>query len=453
MALGRPGGAPIQPHLTGWRHATRSLRHRQFRWIYASNIAFFFAMNGQMVVRSVLTFDLTGSPLALGIVNLAVALPMLIVSPFGGVMSDRLERKKVIVTGQALLLAGEVVVLGLYVAGALVFWHLIATAFFMGCIFPFVMPARTAIVANVVGREGLPNAMALQMSGMNAARVVGPVTAGFLIWLIKIEGAYTVAIVLYSLALLAIMRIDRSPPDPNRVHRSVMGDLVDGIRYVAGDPPVRTLMLLGIVPILLAMPFQSLLVVFAEDVWDVGSRGLGLLQAAAGLGGVMGSVYVAFHSDNDRRLRLMVASLLGFCGTLLLFALSPWFLLALPVVLVADIFASIFQTLNSTAIQVLIPDHVRGRVMSLMMMTFGLTPLGTLPVSAMAEAWGAPVAVGLASVATLAISLLFFALSRPLRSIDRYCREAIEQDRASRSEGAPDPAAPGAPPSPLPATP
>ncbi|MEX2080791.1 MAG: MFS transporter [Dehalococcoidia bacterium] len=453
----RPPGSfeyPIQPSLTGWRGATRSLRHRQFRWIYASNITFFFAMNGQMLVRSVLTFDLTGSALSLGLVNLAVAIPMLLVSPFGGVMSDRLERRMVIVAGQALLLAGEIVVFVLYVTGALEFWHLMGTAFFMGCVFPFVMPARSAIVANVVGRDGLANAMALQMGGMNAARVVGPVTAGFLIFLVEIRGAYLVAIILYTVALLAMTRIDRSPPDPDRPQRTVLGDLVDGVRYVAGDPPVRALMLLGIVPILLAMPFQSLLVVFAEDVWDVGSAGLGLLQAAAGLGGVAGSVYVAFHAETGRRARLMMASLLGFGGTLLLFALSPWFLLALPLVLIADVFASVFQTLNSTAIQVLIPDHVRGRVMSLMMMTFGLTPLGTLPVSAMAEAWGAPVAVGIACLATLVLAALFFAFSRSLRGIDRYCAEAIEQDRSG--SGAPPTMTggpPGAPSPAIPATP
>jgi MFS family permease len=139
----------------------------QCRWMYASNIAFFFAMNGQFVVRSYLAFKLTGSAFSLGLVNLAVAIPMLFISPFGGVVADRVEKKRLIMTGQALLLANELVVLVLLLAGLLEFWHLLLVVFAMGCLFPFIMPARQAIVANIVGRQGLGNAMALQMGGMN----------------------------------------------------------------------------------------------------------------------------------------------------------------------------------------------------------------------------------------------------------------------------------------------
>jgi MFS family permease len=191
---------------------------------------------------------------------------------------------------------------------------------------------------------------------------------------------------------------------------------------------VRALLVLSLVPIMLAMPFQALLVVFAEDVWDVGSSGLGIMQAAAGIGGIMGSIFVAWRGGSPRKLRMMMVSLLAFAGTLLLFALSPWFILALPLVLVADIFASTFTTVNNTIIQVLIPDAVRGRVMSLMMMTFGLTPLGTVPVSAAAEAWGAPAAVAGASALTVAIAVVIFFASQSLRGIDQTSAAALFED-------------------------
>jgi MFS family permease len=129
-------------------------------------------------------------------------------------------------------------------------------------------------------------------------------------------------------------------------------------------------------------------------------------------------VFVAWKGDTPRRLRLMMASLLAFGATLFLFALSPWFILALPLVLLSDVFASTFNTVNNTAIQLLIPDEVRGRVMSLMMMTFGLTPLGTLPVSAVAQAYGAPFAVALAAVIMIAVSVAFYLLSPALRRSD-----------------------------------
>ena len=407
--------------------AFASLRHRQFRWVYASNTAFFFAMNGQFVVRSYLAFKLTDSAFSLGLVNLAVSLPMLIISPFGGVIADRVEKKRLIMIGQALLLANEIGVLLLLLTNQLEFWHLLCAMFLMGCLFPFIMPARQSIVVNIVGRQGLANAMALQMGGMNAARVVGPVTAGLVIAAFGLNWMYVVAVGLYLAALLAMSRVDRAYPTQGQQKKSVMGDLLDGFRYVRDDPPVRVLLLLSLIPIMLAMPFQALLVVFAEDVWGVGTTGLGVLQAAAGIGGILGSIFVAWKGATPHKLRLMMASLLAFGGTLFLFALSPWFLLALPLVLIADIFASIFNTVNNTAIQLLIPDAVRGRVMSLMMMTFGLTPLGTVPVSAAAEAWGAPAAVAGASALTVVFAVLIYLLSGALRSIDQTASRSLDE--------------------------
>jgi MFS family permease len=424
-----------------------SLQHQQFRWLYASNILFFFAMNGQFIVRSILAYDLTGSKLALGLINLMVAIPMLVVSPFGGVIADRVERRGLIIAGQGLLLLNELVVLILLLTGTLQFWHLLVVVFFMGCLFPFIMPARQAIVANIVGRQGLGNAMALQMGGMNATRVVAPVAAGAIVALTSVNWVYVMAVVLYGFALLSMTRIEKSPPIRGAERKPVLKDLAGGAKYVAGDAPVRALMVLSIVPILLAMPFQSLLGVFAEDVWKVGDGGLGVLQAFAGVGGIMGSFYVAWAGQTDHKLRLMMASLLAFAGTLFLFALSPWFLLALPLVLVADIFASVFNTTNGTIIQLLIPDEVRGRVMSLMMMTFGLTPLGTLPVSAVAQAFGVRAAVASASIATAVLALIIFFASRALRGIDATSKAAFEEagGMPPRFPGAP-PVAPAAPP-------
>ncbi len=419
-----------------------SLHHQQFRWLFASNIAFFFAMNGQFVVRSVLAYRLTGSEFALGLVNLVVAIPMLVVSPFGGVVADRVEKRRLIMAGQAVLVAAELAVFVLLVLGRLEFWHLLAVVFVMGCTFPFIMPARQAIVATIVGRQGMANAMALQMGGMNAARVVGPVLAGLIIAVAGVRWVYALAVVLYALAFFSMAHVTTSPPAEGARSRPVLAELVGGLRYVASTPPVRALLLLSIIPILLAMPFQALLVVFADDVWRVGAGGLGVLQAAAGLGGIAGSFWIAFVGETPRKLRLMMSTLFAFAGTLLLFSLSPWFLLALPLVFLADVFASAFTTTVNTLIQLLIPDAVRGRVMSIMMMTFGLTPLGTVPVSALAEAFGAPAAVAIASVVTIGLSIAILAASRSLRGIDATTAAALEEE--AHAAAAPGPGrAPG----------
>ncbi len=429
-----------------WPQQLSALSFPSFRWIYVSNLAFFFAMNGQFIVRSILAYDITGgSKLALGVVNLAVALPMLVISPFGGVVADRFDRRKLILTGQGILICGELFILSMLIADTLRFWHLVLTVFLMGVVFPFIMPARQAIVADIVGRDGLGNAMALQMGGMNAARVAAPALAAYLVSAAGIRFTYGFAIVLYLLALAAMSRLVPPPAQVRDRAHTVMEDLKFGFSYVARTPAVRALMVLSTLPMLLAMPFQTLLVVFADDVWHVGNGGLGLLQAVAGAGGLLGSVVVAWHGDTRRVMAVTLSTLLAFAGTLLLFALSPWFALALPLVLLSDAFIAVFQTVNSTAINLIIPDEVRGRVMSLMMMTFGLTPLGTLPVSAAAQAFGAPAAVAGAAAVTAVLGLALFATSKALRRMDATVAEARVtappgRARHPRTAGAPAPA-------------
>ena len=413
-----------------------SMRHPQYRWLYASNMAFFFAMQGQMIVRSYLAFKLTHSALMLGLVNLAMAIPMLLVSPFGGVIADRVEKRRLIIAGQGILITSEFVIFALLLGGKLEFWHLLAFVFVMGCIFPVIMPARQAIVVNIVGLEGLQNAMALSMGGMNAARVVAPALAGFLIFAVDVKGAYLVSIALYLAGLTTMLKVSQSPPVPRTNKASVFGDMAEGFRFVKNSPPLRTLMLVGLIPPLFAMPFQSLIVVFTEDVWHVESWGLGVLQASAGLGGVVGAFVIAFWGETDRKLRLMIGGVLGFAASLLLFSASPWFLLAIPFVFVADVFASMFQTSNSTVTQLLVPDHVRGRVMSLGMMTFGLTPLGAVPIAAAAQAWGAPIAVGGASIVAAALIGIAYLISPTLRGIDDVVRKAMEEAGPRRGPGA-----------------
>jgi predicted MFS family arabinose efflux permease len=265
--------------------------------------------------------------------------------------------------------------------------------------------------------------MALQMGSMNAMRIVAPAAIGFLIFLIGLTPTYLVAVAVYGLALAAMTRVHPSFPAERAEPTTLLADIGDGVRYLLSDKPVRTLLMLGLVPMLLAMPFQALLVVFAEDVWDVGARGLGILQAAAGLGGLAGALLVARYGDVQQKMLVMLVTLLGFAASLLFFAMSPYFFLALGLVLLADVFASVFQTLNNTVIQVLIPDEMRGRVLSLMMMSFGLTPLGTLLVSIVAESAGAPVAVAVASVLTAAIGILMFAMSSSLRQVNELAAE------------------------------
>jgi MFS family permease len=398
----------------------------QFRWLYSSNLLFFLAMGSQGVIRAWLVFDMTQSKFALGLMGFVVAVPMLLMAPIGGVVADRFDRRNLIRGGQAVIVASELLILALLLSDTLEFWHLMTLAAVSGAVFPFIMPARSALVANVVGIKRLSSAMALNMAGVNATRVIGPAMAGLLIGAIGIQATYAVGFALYVLGLACLLPVDSARPPASAREHSILRNVADGFRYVRDERIILMLLVFGLVPMFLAMPFQNLLVVFATEVWHEGAAGLGLLSAAAGLGGIVGSGLVAWHPNPRRRAWRMVWSAVAFGTFLLLFSLSPWFLLALPLVFIANVFVSVFGTLNNTAIQVLIPDHVRGRVSSILMMSFSLPLLGSLPMGALAEVFGAPLAVACTAVLAVIAAVVLFAMSSELRKLDSRMSVALD---------------------------
>jgi MFS family permease len=419
--------------------ALASLRHPQYRWLWTSNLFFFLAMTGQSsVVRPWLVLQLTDNDVAFGATAFAVALPMLILAPLGGVVGDRFDRRKLIMLGQAAIVASELVLLALLWLDRLEFWHLLVGTFGMGMVFPFIMPARQAIVASIVGREGLSNAMALSMAGMNACRVVGPFVSASLISSLGVKRAYALGVLGYVFGWICLLPVHRTRPSASARELSLVQGIREGASYLVGNRLVLSLLVFGLVPMFLAMPFQTLLAVFAQDVWHAGASGLGWLQAATGLGGIAGSLYVARTAARHERLRRMLASVTAFGLLLLTFSQSPTLWISLPLVFFSGAFSNVFQTLNNTAIQLLIPDQVRSRVSSFLMMSFSLPLLGTLPLAALSELAGPRSAVALASCLAVAVALAFYALVRPLRTLDS------EMERASSE-------VPVAMPGPLPA--
>ncbi len=184
---------------------------------------------------------------------------------------------------------------------------------------------------------------------------------------------------------------------------------------------------------LFALPYMTLLPVFADRVWDVGPGGLGVLQAAGGVGGLIGALIVANLDAYPKKGRLLLGGALAFGGFLVLFALSPSFYLALAFVAAVGFGSMIVMTVNNTAIQLIIPDEVRGRVMSVMMMTFGLMPLGAVPAGIAAESVGAPPVVAVSAIIFIGSVLLIFAIVPSLRSLDRYLEEGQARETARRA--------------------
>jgi MFS family permease len=396
----------------------------QFRWLTTSNVAFFLAMGSQMIVRPSLAYGLTQDEFLLGLVGFAMAVPMLLAGPFGGVAADRFDRRRLILIAQFVALAGEAITLTLLWLGQLRFWHLMATAVVMGAVFPFLMPARQAVVANLVGRAQLGAAIGFTTTLINITRVVGPAIPGFIEEHLDVRWAYTFSVALYAFAFVCALKLAPARPALSPQRASVSERVMEGVRYVRQDRAILVLLAFGLVPMFLAMPFQNLLVVFAEKVWHVGTPGLSQLSVSMGLGGILGSVLVSRRPHASERAQRMLLAMLGFGALLIAFCLSPWFALAIPLLFVANTCASWFQTTNNTAIQLLIPDDMRGRVSSFLMMSFSLPMLGSSVIGLAARCWGASLAVSVFAALAMAASVAFYYGSEALRGLDARMSES-----------------------------
>jgi len=389
-------------------------------------------MQGQILTRSILAWDLTGSAQSLAYINLVVAIPMMFASMIGGAITDRVERRQLVIVGQCLITGNEIFILSLLVLGQLEFWHLLCTAFIAGCAFPFIMPARMAITVNVVGHERIQSAMAISGGAMNLSRVAGPAMAGLIIAQFSIVAAYIVSTLLYGSAVICMLFVKRNIAiQPEGGKKPLLADIVYGFQYIKVNKPVMVCLLFGLVPMFLAMPFQSLLVMLVEQSWQTGETGIGILMGAGGVGGVLGSIWIARRGDKSERLRLMCVTVIGFAVLLGVFTQTSIFYLALLPLALANLCASAFQTVNNATVQILVDDSVRGRMSSFMMMSFGLTPLGVFPMAIAADSFGAANAILGACIALIVVTAAFIGLSKTLRDIDGTVEIAMEKVRTS----------------------
>ena len=406
----------------------------QFRWLFLGNATFFVAMNGQMLTRTLLAWDLTGSATSLAYINLVVAIPMIFASIVGGAITDRVERRQLVIIGQSLIVANEVFILTLMLTGRLEFWHLLCTAFVAGCAFPFIMPARMAITATVVGPDKLQSAMAYVGGVMNLSRVFGPAVLGVVVAQFDYQGAYMLSIVLYSSAVLSMFGVGRSRSGASAEgNKGLFDDIGQGFSYIRHNRAVLLCLLFGLVPMFLAMPFQSILVMLAEQEWGVGESGMGTLMAVGGVGGVLGSIWIIKRGDSPRRVKLMLWSTVAFGFFLALFVVTQSFTLALVPLLLANMCMSASQTVNNAAIQLLIDDSVRGRMSSFMMLSYALTPIGVFPMAIAADRYGAAYSILGACVLLVVVVGLFYLLSKTLRGLDASVTAKVEHTAALRA--------------------
>lgn len=387
-------------------------------------------MQGQMLTRTILAYDLTGEATSLAYINLVVAVPMIFASLLGGAITDRVERRQLVIVGQFLILANEIFILGLLITDQLQFWHMLCTAFIAGCAFPFIMPARMAITVTVVGPERLQSAMAFSGAAMNLSRVVGPAMMGLIIGQFSVVTAYSLSSVMYAIAIACMFRVDKSRSSSNgESKKHLFADIAQGFSYIKNNRPVLICLAFGLLPMFVAMPFQSILVVLAEQAWGVGESGIGTLMAVGGIGGVLGSIWIVRRGDSPHRLNLMLGSTAAFGFFLAIFVYTSNFYLALVPLLLANMCASAGQTVNNAAVQILVDDSVRGRMSSFMMLSFALTPIGVFPMAIATDRYGASISIFGACVILVLCVALFYFLSNTLRNLDGSVGEAFDKAR------------------------
>jgi predicted MFS family arabinose efflux permease len=349
-----------------------------------------------------LALQLMDSPLFVGLTGFVGGIPLLLVSLPAGVMIDRYDRRTVLLVAQFAVMTLAAVFALLVGTGAIAAWSTLVLVAAYGTAMSFIFPTRTTIVTMLVDRGDLANALALNAAAQNATRVTGPALAGVLIAVIGVAGTFAVAALLQILALAATLQLPASTPTGTARGGSVWSSLTLGVRIVARDAFLSSLILLAVTTNVLVMPYITMMPVFARDELDIGSTGLGLLLASTGLGTVAGALAVAASRRLESWSRAQVVTAATFTALVLVFALTSNLPLAAVLLFAAGGTSAAFMALAQTALQLRVDDDVRGRVLSIYLATWGMLPFGQLAVGVIAERTGAPLATAGACVVALA---------------------------------------------------
>jgi MFS family permease len=389
------------------------------------------------VAQAWLAYRLTGSAALLGIVGFVGQVPTFLCAPLGGVVADRADRRRVLVATQLASMALALTLAGLTLTGVVGVPHILALAALFGVVNGFDIPARQSFVFEMVGREDLANAIALNSSVFNGARVVGPAVAGVVVAAIG-EGWCFLANGVSFLAVLGGLAAMRLPPFKLPVApRGALASLAEGVRYVARTRPVRALLLLLGLVSLTGMPYAVLMPIFADRIFGAGARGLGLLMGATGLGALLGAVSLAARRGTRGLGRRVAISAAGFGVALVLFSASRSFWLSAALLVPAGFFMMNEMASSNTLLQSLVPDAFRGRVMAAYAMMFmGMAPFGALAAGAAAERIGAPWTVAAGGLFCVAGGALFAARIPGLRAEVRQMIVALQAAGGDPAEAA-----------------
>ena len=405
-----------------------SFKNPLFRLYFGGMIGQMAAFNMQGITTSLLLYRITGSAAILGAMSLANAIPMLILSLFGGVIADRVQKKYVMLIGQS---AFAVASLGIALALTLGYlsteragswWILVVASILQGVIMGLTQPARVAIIREIVSGEQLMNAVSLNTMGMNTCGIFGPALAGFLIDAFGFEAVYFTMTGTFLMSVGFISFLPRTSTIAAR-SVSVLAGIKEGLNYIRHDITIFLILLFTLFIVILSMPYGMMMPIFADDVLKfssgeaIGARGMGVLLSVSGIGAIVGSLVLASLPNKKRGAMLLIGSfVLGLALTG--FSFSRSWPLSLTLIVFVGVGQTVRMTLSNTLIQYYVDDIYRGRVMSIMMMEFGLASFGTFAAGVLTETLGVQWAVGGFALVLVLLSILVLAFVPRLRRLD-----------------------------------
>jgi MFS family permease len=410
-----------------WQAAGRALRHRNFQLFFSGQLISLIGTWMQTVAQSWLVYRLTGSGLKLGAVGFASQIPVFLFAPIGGIVADRSHRKHVVIATQVASMLLAFVLAALTLTHRVQVWHVFVLAALLGVVNAFDIPGRQSFLVDMVGKEDLMNAIALNSSMFNGARVIGPAVAGVLVARLGEGWCFFVNGVSYIAVIIGLMLMDVHAPPRVSGKGSPLEHMIEGFQFVSRTAPIRALMLLLGVVSVTGMPYVVLMPIFADKILhdggqefatligshDLGAVRLGILMGSAGVGALLGALTLAVRSGVKGLGTWISVCCAGFGFSLMLFAFSKSFWLSVLLLLPVGYFIMLQMAASNTLIQVMVPDALRGRTMAVYSMMFmGMAPIGALLGGALSDRLGAAMTVAIGGLASVA-GAWWFGLQLP----------------------------------------
>jgi MFS family permease len=394
----------------------RALKHKNYQLFFGGQLISLSGTWMQSVAQSWLVYKLTGSAVMLGFVGFSGQIPVFLLAPIGGAFADRHQRHRILIVTQTIAMLLAFVLAALTLANRVQVWHVFALASLLGITNALDIPTRQAFVVDMVGKDDIVNAIALNSSMVNGARIVGPAVAGALLatigegWCFFANGVSYIAVIV-GLLLMKIKMQARAP-----LSGSTLASIVEGFSYVGRTGPVRALLLLVGLVSFIGMPYAVLMPIFADQILRHGAGGLGLLMAASGVGALAGALRLAARQGVRGLGRWVPFSAAGFGASLILFSLSRSFWLSAALLLPVGFCMIVQMASSNTLIQAMVPDNLRGRVMAVYSMMFmGMAPFGALLAGVLAHRLGAPLTVAIGGGVCIAGAVVFWLCLPTLR--------------------------------------